>query len=56
MDGRDVYGVTRRVPLRSALGEGTQLSRRRLVTYSSNVGLEGGVALTFLEVRALKVG
>ena len=41
-DGRDVYGVTSRVLLMSDLGEGTQHSRRRLVTYGSNVGAGGG--------------
>ena len=38
MDGRNVCGVTSRVPLMSDLGEGTQLSMPQLVTYGSNVG------------------
>ena len=42
MDGCDVYSVTSRVSLIAVLGEGTQLSRRRLMTYGSNVGARGG--------------
>ena len=44
--GRDVYGVTSRVLLMSDLGEGTQLSRRRLVSYGSNVGAGRGCCLS----------
>ena len=54
-DGRDVYGVTSRVLLMADLGEGTQLSRRPLMTYGSNVGAgEGCCIWLFLEVCALR--
>ena len=43
--GRDVYGVTSRVLLMSDLGEGTQISRRQLITYGSNVGAGGGCCI-----------
>jgi len=42
MDGRDVYGVATRVCFTDVVGEGTQLSRRRMVNYWPNVGAGGG--------------
>ena len=51
-DGRNVYGVASRVFFTDVFGEGTQLSRRRMVTYCPNVRHEGGVAKSFLVVRA----
>ena len=55
MEGRDVYDVTSRVLLMFDLGEGTQLSRRRLVTYGSNVGAGGGCCFClFLRLVCLR--
>jgi len=41
-DGRDVYGVASRVFFTHVFGEGTQLSRWRMVTYCPNVRAGGG--------------
>ena len=56
MDGCDVCGVTSRVPSISVLGERTQLSSGRLVTYGSNVGAGGGCCFVFSGGSYAKVG
>jgi len=47
-----MYGVASRVFFTLVFREGTQLPRRRVVTYCPNVVAGGGVANSFSEVRA----
>jgi len=44
--GRDLYGVVSRVFFTHVFGEGTQLPRPPMVTYSSKRGVGGGVLLS----------
>jgi len=46
MDGRDVYGVIRCIPVRLGFGIGTQLPRRPVMTRRSNAAA-GGVCYLF---------
>jgi len=45
-DGRDVYGVASRAFFTDVFGEGTQLSRRRMVTDCPNGRAGGGLLLS----------
>jgi len=55
-EGRDVYGVMRRVPLMVVFGIGTQLPRRPVMTGPPNPGGGGGCYLCPSKFAYAKVG
>jgi len=56
MDGRDLYGLIRCVPLVAVLGIGTQLPRRPVMTLCPNAGAGGGCYLFPSKFVCVKVG
>jgi len=55
-DGRDVYGVIRRVPSIVVFGVGTQLPRQPVMTRRPNAGAGGGCHLFSSQFVGVKVG